>query len=59
VTKVNLEAIIPASLGFDNLEEQHKQIYPVHEDIQVLRYSTRSKKLPVTRNGDFLWEILV
>ncbi|PNF28557.1 hypothetical protein B7P43_G12917 [Cryptotermes secundus] len=55
VPKVNLQTV-PASSGFDNLEAQQnhsnsKQIYSVHEDIQVRRYSTRSNKLPVTRNG--------
>jgi hypothetical protein len=63
VAKGNLEEENPTSSGLDKLEEQlqnhptnSKQYSIVQEDIQVLRSSTRSKKLPVTRKSDFLWE---
>jgi hypothetical protein len=66
VTNGNLidsEMVNPASPGFDNLEVQQqnhltniKQINNVQEDIHVWRSSVRSKKLPVTRNDDSLWE---
>jgi hypothetical protein len=63
VIKESSEITIPASSGCDNLEEQQnyptnsKQVYTMHEDIQVQRTFTKSKKLPVTRNGDSLWVI--
>jgi hypothetical protein len=59
VTKGNSEIIFPVFSSLDNLEEQQnypansKQIYTVHEDLKVRRPSTRTKKLPLTRNGDF------
>jgi hypothetical protein len=51
------------SPGLNNLEEPQqnhpaniKQINTVQGDIHVRQSSARPKKLPVSRNSDFLWE---